>query len=223
MGEGKEADKSPEKRGGAEGVQQKGVQKPHVSRAYGAAPKKLEYGPSSKPVEQDSGIHENFIMAKELIQQRLEEEGGEGKGYKPQEGVVLDVARSSEWNYGERSFVLSANSLSGDSVYEESTGVDSEEDAQSMYELIGHNADNERGVTLSSDFSCNRSKVIDVKEDDDAMSASQHVGTLSVHQVFHPVGPASLLLRQVANRFLRHKIGEFVGNRCTLCDEKRAS
>ena len=135
----------------------------------------------------------------------------------------MDVARSSEWNYGERSFVLSANSLSGDSVYEESTGVDSEEDAQSMYELIGHNADNERGVTLSSDFSCNRSKVIDVKEDDDAMSASQHVGTLSVHQVFHPVGPASLLLRQVANRFLRHKIGEFVGNRCTLCDEKRAS
>ena len=85
MGEGKEAEISPEKRGGAEGVQQKGVQKPHVSRAYGAAPKKLEYGPSSKPLEQNSAMsHTHFIMAKEVIQQRLDEEGGEGKGYKQQ-------------------------------------------------------------------------------------------------------------------------------------------
>ena len=44
-------------------------------------------------------------MAKEVIQQRLDEEGGEGKGYKQQEGVVLDVAKSSEGNYGERSFL----------------------------------------------------------------------------------------------------------------------
>ena len=38
-------------------------------------------------------------------QRGLEEEGGEGKGYKPQEGVVLDVAKSSEGNYGERPFL----------------------------------------------------------------------------------------------------------------------
>ena len=53
MGEGKAEEISPEKHGGAEGVQQKGVQQPHVSRAYGAAPKKLEYGPSSKPLEKN--------------------------------------------------------------------------------------------------------------------------------------------------------------------------
>ena len=120
---------------------------------------------------------------------------------------------------------LSTNSLSGDSIYEESTGADSEEDAQSMYELIGHNADNERGVTFSSDGACSWSTSDDVKEDDQFMSASQHVGTSSIDQVaskFKPVGPASLLLRQVANKFIRYKIGEFVGNRCTFCDEKRA-
>ena len=49
--------------------------------------------------------HTHFIMAEKLIQRRLEEEGGEGKGYKPHEGVVLDVAKSSEGNYGERPFL----------------------------------------------------------------------------------------------------------------------
>ena len=50
-----------------------------------AAPKKLEYGLSSKPLEQNSAMsHTHFIMAKEVIQQRLDEEGGEGKGYKQQ-------------------------------------------------------------------------------------------------------------------------------------------
>ena len=36
-----------------------------------------------------------------------------------------------------------------------------------------------------------------------------------------PVGPPSLLLRQLVQKILRHYIGTFLPQRCTLCDERR--
>ena len=36
-----------------------------------------------------------------------------------------------------------------------------------------------------------------------------------------PIGPPSLLLRQLGPKILRHYIGTFLPQRCTLCDERR--